>query len=185
MQETTGNLFDQCAAAICITTNGFVKANGEAVMGRGCARMAQKLWPGIQGVLGKQLAADGPRVSCLTFETGNSEIVILGQKGQVPYHIVAFPVKPRTGVANADCTNVVSHMRQKMKPGDLVPGWMMLAEVELIQMSAKQLVALATEKGWDRVVIPRMGCGAGELNWSEVRESVADILDNRFHIITF
>jgi len=184
MQETTGNLFDQCAAAICITINGFIKANGEAVMGRGCAQEAQKRWPGIALTLGQKIVQHGNTVICLT-ETVGSEIRIIGTSILVPYHIVSFPVKPRTGVANIGCTNVVSHKRMTVREGDLIPGWMMLAQVELIQMSAEQLVQMATEQNWDRVVIPRMGCGAGELNWPEVRESVADILDNRFHIITF
>ena len=38
MKEIRGDLFTQEADTICITTNGFVKANGECVMGRGCAK---------------------------------------------------------------------------------------------------------------------------------------------------
>jgi len=37
MKELRGNLFHTPCDVICITTNGFVKRNGEAVMGRGCA----------------------------------------------------------------------------------------------------------------------------------------------------
>lgn len=40
MKEITGNLWDyygKRGATICLTVNGTIKANGEAVMGRGCA----------------------------------------------------------------------------------------------------------------------------------------------------
>lgn len=44
---------------ICITTNGFVKANGDAVMGRGCAAECVKLLPFIQGTLGHHIKQHG------------------------------------------------------------------------------------------------------------------------------
>jgi len=43
----------------CITTNGFLKSNGEAVMGRGCAREATQLFPGIQRTLGAAIRKHG------------------------------------------------------------------------------------------------------------------------------
>lgn len=48
--------------AICVTTNGFVKKNGNAVMGRGCALEATKQFPGIDEVLGRFLTAYGNHV---------------------------------------------------------------------------------------------------------------------------
>ena len=51
MKEIKGNLWDHYKGAdgplICITTNGFVKKNGEAVMGRGCAREAMDRFDGL------------------------------------------------------------------------------------------------------------------------------------------
>lgn len=44
---------------IAISTNGFVKRNGEAVMGRGCAKQATELFPGIAQALGVRLRIKG------------------------------------------------------------------------------------------------------------------------------
>lgn len=47
MLEVTGNLWDFKVHNMCITTNGFVKKDGRAVMGAGCAKEAvdkYKLW---------------------------------------------------------------------------------------------------------------------------------------------
>lgn len=55
MIEITGNLFNQQCDAICITTNGVVKKNGDAVMGAGVAKAAAKRWPWLPGHLGHLL----------------------------------------------------------------------------------------------------------------------------------
>ena len=47
MIDVNGNLWDYPADAVAITTNGFIKKNGHAVMGRGCAREAAERWPGL------------------------------------------------------------------------------------------------------------------------------------------
>jgi len=47
------------ADAICITTNGLTKANGEAVMGKGIALQARQRFPGIDRVLGDHLRTRG------------------------------------------------------------------------------------------------------------------------------
>ena len=47
------------ADAICITTNGLTKANGEAVMGKGIALQARQRFPGIDRVLGDHLRYNG------------------------------------------------------------------------------------------------------------------------------
>lgn len=59
MREQTGNMWDIPADAYCITTNGFVKKNGEAVMGAGCAKEASKKWPELPRLLGTLIGADG------------------------------------------------------------------------------------------------------------------------------
>lgn len=46
---------------ICITTNGFVKNNGECVMGRGCAKTARDMYPGIAKALGRTIQKYGNR----------------------------------------------------------------------------------------------------------------------------
>jgi len=59
MLEKVHDLWSYPADAICITTNGFVKKNGEAVMGRGCAKEATIKIPGIQTILGRLLSEEG------------------------------------------------------------------------------------------------------------------------------
>lgn len=70
MIEIYGNLWDYCNNdhVICITTNGFVKANGCGVMGRGCALEATKKFPGITKVLGSCIRKNGNVPSWLSFE---------------------------------------------------------------------------------------------------------------------
>jgi hypothetical protein len=50
----------------CITTNGFVKKNGEAVMGRGCALEACQKYPGLAKRLGAELNKKGNTIIWLT-----------------------------------------------------------------------------------------------------------------------
>lgn len=78
MKEITGNLWDYYQKPdhiICLTTNGFVKQDGTAVMGRGCAKEATERVPGIARKLASFLKQGGNHVFWLTTE------------------IVSFPVK--------------------------------------------------------------------------------------------
>ena len=67
MIEITANLFypENDVDAILITTNGFVKKNGQAVMGRGVAYYATVLWPDIQIQLGVLIKENGNQVMYL------------------------------------------------------------------------------------------------------------------------
>lgn len=77
MIERTGNLWEQDADAYVITTNGFVKKNGAAVMGAGVARQARDRYPGLDNWFGMRLE-----------ELGNHVIWLM----QMP-NIISFPVK--------------------------------------------------------------------------------------------
>lgn len=57
-------------------------------------------------------------------------------------------------------------------------------EMRLIDRSCRELVDLADYKGWQKVVVPRPGCGGGGLEWPEVRIILARHFDKRFHIIS-
>jgi hypothetical protein len=63
--------------------------------------------------------------------------------------------------------------------------WKQEADPILIRRSAKQLVKIADKFGHERVIIPRPGCGNGKLRWSDVRPILAEVLDDRFAVITF
>lgn len=189
MQEIVGDLFASVKAdAICITTNGWTKKDGSCVMGRGCADEAKKRWPGIEFSLGSALAR-GNTPHLLTYATeksGGREVVlpVPDTYHVVPYHVVSFPVKP------IDCGYnelLPRFQSQHAVSGPSVrhPGWMSQAQYPIIQRSAELLVQLAEDFEWKSVIIPRPGCGAGGLNWKNVKELLNPILDDRFWIITF
>lgn len=74
----------ECNGALCITTNGFVKVNGRAVMGAGVAKQATQLIPGIDKELGRRL-----------YKTGNNVYRIAGPDHRVYFDrsVLSFPVK--------------------------------------------------------------------------------------------
>lgn len=177
MIEITGDLFNEPCDAFCITTNGFVKRNGECVMGRGCAKTAADRWFGLTERLGSLIKHRGNNVHMLYTITES-------YPKPMPTRILcSFPVKPVTAVFNG--TNCVRHMSDKFNIGDTIPGWASVADIELIKRSALQLVSFANIYKWQKVVLPRPGCGAGELNWETVRNELAPIFDNRFYTITW
>lgn len=170
MKEIIGDLWEQECDAICITTNGFVKQTGYCVMGRGCAKEATQRYPKIGHRLGSLIRKNGSAVYNL--------------KRTEQYSIVSFPVKPVWREYNV-AEDIVKHMRNKFTIGQRVPGWASTAILSIIKQSAIQLVELTDKSKWEKVVIPRPGCGAGELNWNEVKEVLSPILDDRFSIITY
>lgn len=162
--------------AICITTNGFVKKDGTCVMGRGIARQAAKRWPDLPKILGNHIKQKGNVVGVLLEESGTK--------------IVSFPVKPKSLYLGMQWRYriheaVVSHMAKRFHVGDTVPGWACKADLDIIRKSAIQLVTLADLNGWERVALPRPGCGAGELSWEEVKRELETLLDDRFAAFTF
>jgi hypothetical protein len=62
MIEVYGDLWKYPADARVITTNGFVKVNGEAVMGRGCALEAKEMWPFLPSLIGQHIKYSGNTV---------------------------------------------------------------------------------------------------------------------------
>jgi len=65
MIEISGNLFNpplEKVDAICITTNGVVKKNGELVMGAGVAKQAANKVPALPKIWGNYVAVQGNHV---------------------------------------------------------------------------------------------------------------------------
>jgi len=53
-----------------VTTNGFVKKNGAAVMGRGVALQAKQKFPGLEFAVGEYIKTYGNHVGLISEETG-------------------------------------------------------------------------------------------------------------------
>ena len=169
MLQSTGDMFNHEGTAFVITTNGFYTGN-RAVMGRGCARQLCTVFP------------DAPhKLAAVLRKNGNITQIFM----DVGLPVIAFPVKPFSVVY--DGTNVVSHAAYKYQVGQTVPGFHAKADLNLIAKSAKELVQLVDSiQGTNaHVIMPRPGCGAGELNWRDVEPILQSILDDRFVAVTF
>jgi len=70
-----------------ITTNGYTKNDGKAVMGRGCAREASLRWPELPQLLGNMLRKNGNHVFLITEQIPTSHIIPREKA------IITFPTK--------------------------------------------------------------------------------------------
>jgi len=84
MKEDVGNLWTYPAEGVFITTNGYIKKNGELVMGRGCALEAKQKFPQLPLMLGRAVRS-----------WGNIPMVIYKDSDVLNYnkHLFTFPVK--------------------------------------------------------------------------------------------
>lgn len=86
MIEVKGDLWtmspDETPALKLITTNGERRKDGACVMGRGCAREARDMVPGIDYKLGELLG-----------EYGNRVFRLAAVPGEAGSHLGSFPVK--------------------------------------------------------------------------------------------
>ena len=87
MQEIKKDIWsflnDPTTDAICVTTNGIVKANGELVMGKGIALEAKLKFPSLPKIIGDKIKLLGHKLHYIsTLQTTTK-----------PIFIVAFPTK--------------------------------------------------------------------------------------------
>jgi len=173
MKDVRGDLFKLHGAydAFCVTTNGYIRRDGRAVMGRGIALEIKKKSPMIDKRLGEGIEENGNVVQSIGTYEGTP--------------VIAFPVKPEETIVLPGKTNIVKHVRRLVKEGNRVPGWCSVAELDIIEESCKQLSKLADDLGYTSVLLPRPGCGAGELSYSEASPVLEKRLDDRFYIVTY
>jgi hypothetical protein len=167
MKNCTGNMWDvyDQVDAFCLTTNGFVKRDGAAVMGRGIAKTARDNFKHIDYALGQAISRNGNITQ------------LLGHK------FVALPVKPAFATFNG--RNAVPGWAAKYNIGDQIPGWAAVANTALIKLSIRQLVSLADLHSWQRIALPKPGCGNGQLDYSAVEPILKHYLDDRFEVWDF
>lgn len=153
MRDALGDLWTyggNSVVARVITTNGFVKRDGRAVMGRGCAMEARDRFRGLDSWLGEQIGRFGNRLAAAPPNPA---------KGR-PFWLITFPVKPVSG-PNGE------------------PGFSCPADPAIIRESATDLLSFTLgmlPDGGD-IVLPRPGCGNGRLSWDSIRPLLAEELD--------
>lgn len=107
MKEIIGDLWDQEADAICLTTNGFVKNCGRAVMGAGVALQAKQRWPEIDLKLGSHIK-----------DKGNMVGVVYWYREPKFTYIVSFPVK-NNWFENADLKLIEKSCKELVALADM------------------------------------------------------------------
>lgn len=89
MREIEQDLWTSEADALVITTNGFVKKNGEAVMGRGVAKEAATRFPDLPRLLGDAIKRGGNHVVSLLVPIEGP--VIISMPVKVDWREAALP----------------------------------------------------------------------------------------------
>ena len=177
MKYAVGNIMQMIdkVSAIVITTNGFTKSNGEAVMGRGIAEQFKNMCPELPRILGSKLIQHGNNVH------------FLKQMGKT--RIYSFPVKAEGMKLERPEQKglIVSHARYKFSVGMYVPGFALKADVAIIERSLKQLAQVHVQDGLSSVIIPIVGCGAGELsfNGDGIHDLMMEHLNEHFYCMSF
>ena len=177
MKYAVGNIMQMIdkVSAIVITTNGFTKSNGEAVMGRGIAEQFKNAYPELPRILGSKIIQ------------GKNNVHFLKQLGRT--RIYSFPVKAEGMKLERPEQKelIVSHARYKFSVGMYVPGFALKADIAIIERSLKQLAQVHVQDGLSSVIIPIVGCGAGELsfNGDGIHDLMMEHLNEHFYCMSF
>jgi len=145
---------------VCVTTNGYVKQNGSAVMGRGNALAMKNIIPGLEEKLGEHIRLNGNNV------------------GFIFHRVIAFPVKPVAGTIDQALPHVRGfYIDAGVYTGSAqVPGFHCQADLSIIERSARQLAQLIRDKNISEVYLPVPGVGNGRLTKQQVIPVISGIL---------
>ena len=131
------DIFSECNSgdAVCVTTNGIVNKNGNAVMGKGIALQAKNLFPNIDIKLGSYLKEHGNRVFNLGVWNLNGKII----------RVFSYPTK--------------HHWKD---PSDVTLICKSAEELALMVESGKFSISGSSI---NNILLPAVGCGNGGLIW--------------------
>ena len=132
---------------VCCTTNGFVKKDGCAVMGRGNALAMAKTIPELPQLLGSFIKKYGNRVGFIYQRS-----------------VITFPVKPISGSIH----NALPHIAKRFKQDDIIPGFWCKADPKIIETSMNQLNELVKKFKLAEVYLPIPGINNGQLKIEDV-----------------
>ncbi len=155
MRELTGNIWDLHDSGhwIVITTNGNVKVNGEAVMGRGIALQAKKKYPALPQDLGKALMFRSNKLWSWP-----------------EYRIITFPTKHNWRDR--------SDLQLIEKSCQELVGWL-----EAVKDFYADQLRMKIEDGKTHLYMVRPGCSNGGLDWADVKPVLERYLDDRFVVV--
>jgi len=74
--------------------------------------------------------------------------------------------------------NVLNQLTPDVLAFPVKHDWREKADIVLIRQSALALKKLAMQNTYVTYVLPRPGCGSGQLNWDDVRPTLRDLPDN-------
>lgn len=83
------------------------------------------------------------------------------------------------------CTHNKSGITWEMYSFPTKSNWQYNSSISLIVKSCRELMAIIDEKEYQKVLLPRPGCGNGGLDWDDVKQNISSILDDRVDIITY
>ncbi len=120
MKEIYGSIWVHFLVAnhfVCITTNGTVKKNGDAVMGRGNAKQATICIPGIPKLLGDYLKKNGNVAGALQVTDDDWPIIIFPVKQNWWDKADLYLIERSTKWLNDEATRNPSNTYHLPRPG--------------------------------------------------------------------
>lgn len=170
---------------ILCPVNGWINDKTKKVpFGAGFAAQIKEKYPGVEALLASFILSYEKRDGYTRAEKANIPYIIEYPLGGDPV-IVSFPSKPQWCW---DVYDLISKYRPAVigpveESGGPWPGWQSKSLITLIARSAKLFRAYIDDLQSSEpliTVLPRVGCGLGELRWEEVKGILNKYFDERF-----